>query len=265
MTAAFVSDRSRVYTIYDIDNPPPHPGPTWTRFVCVSDTHSMRYDVPPGDVLLHSGDLSSWGELPQLEKTLKWLQSLPHRNKIVIAGNHDLCLDRSWAEGGQMAKKIGGGISLQSFMAAQKLIRKSKGIQYLEYETMRFTTISGRDWEVYGSPAVPRYVLGAFQYEGHREAEQIHANIPASTEILLTHTPPHGICDETKRGANAGCPVLAARLASEDLSRCRLHVFGHIHEAYGADISSPDTDQERVSVNAAMPNAVVATIVDLLN
>lgn len=113
--------------------------------------------------------------------------------------------------------------------------------------------------------AVPLYVLGAFQYEGQREAASIYDNIPASTEILLTHAPPHGICDKTKRGVHAGCPVLATRLSSEALSRCKLHVFGHIHEAYGAQISFPETAQERVSVNAAMPNSSIAVIVDLLN
>ncbi|KAI0086417.1 Metallo-dependent phosphatase [Irpex rosettiformis] len=254
----FESATSRVYTAYDIADPPPHPGPAWTRFVCISDTHSRIYKVPPGDVLLHSGDLSSWGSPKQLEKTLKWLNSLPHPTKIVIAGNHDLCLDIEWIEGGTMGT--------QEYTQSLDLIKRyGKRIKYLEYESHRFTTKRGRTWEVYGSPAVPRYVPGSFQYEGTIAAQAIYSRIPPSTEILLTHTPPHGICDETKRHKRAGCPVLTKRLANEDLNCIRLHVFGHIHEAYGAYVTPPEVPNERVSVNAALPNSDCAIIVDLLN
>lgn len=113
--------------------------------------------------------------------------------------------------------------------------------------------------------AVPKYVLGAFQYETSQEARKIYDRIPSSTDILLTHTPPHGICDLTKKNINAGCRVLTARLASQDLNKCRLHVFGHIHEARGAAVSTLNNTSERASVNAAMPDIGRPIIVDLLN
>lgn len=78
----YTSQTTRVYTQYDIDRPPPHPGNEWTRFVCISDTHSHKFNVPKGDVLLHSGDLSSWGYAPQIETTVKWLEGLPHPVKM---------------------------------------------------------------------------------------------------------------------------------------------------------------------------------------
>lgn len=34
-----------IHIDYDADNPPPMPGPEWTRFVCISDTHSSRFQV----------------------------------------------------------------------------------------------------------------------------------------------------------------------------------------------------------------------------
>ena len=98
----------QVYTEYDPADPPPHPGPAWTRFVCISDTHSKTCSVPEGDALLHAGDLSSWGYVPQLETTVEWLAGLPHPIKMcvlplhvsgylrvltllsMIAGNHDV-------------------------------------------------------------------------------------------------------------------------------------------------------------------------------
>jgi len=85
------------YANYCADEPPKHPGDEWTRFVCISDTHSQtRFVVPPGDVLIHAGDLSSWGMHMHLKKTVDWLMSLPHELKIIIAGNHDLSLDPAW-------------------------------------------------------------------------------------------------------------------------------------------------------------------------
>lgn len=89
--------------------------------------------------------------------------------------------------------------------------------------------------------------------------EAIYKRIPRDTEILLTHTPGYGVLDMTKRGANAGCPVLSTALA--ELRQCRMHVFGHIHEAHGAIVHEGG---ERVSVNAAMSGGYgQAVIVDL--
>ncbi|EKM55114.1 uncharacterized protein PHACADRAFT_208636 [Phanerochaete carnosa HHB-10118-sp] len=267
----YASPASRVYISYDVDSPPEHPGPDWTRFVCVSDTHSRKYRVPPGDVLLHSGDLSSWGYLPHLESSLTWIESLPHPVKVIIAGNHDLCLDEQWAEGGHWANQAGEGIPLKEAETARAKVRseatRAVGIHYLEYQSTSITTKTGRTWEIYGSPATPRYALGAFQYEsGTLEGEEIYSRIPITTEILLTHTPPFGICDVTRREKNAGCPALAAKLASGDLSHLKLHVYGHIHEGHGVEVQPAIvTDLQRIHVNAAVPDNLQATIVDLLN
>lgn len=73
----------------------------------------------------------------------------------------------------------------------------------------------------------------------------------------MTHGPPQGILDLSRRGKTAGCTSLRDRLfssgtvndserpSSDDtasdntkawLPDVRLHVFGHIHEAWGAQI-----------------------------
>jgi 3',5'-cyclic AMP phosphodiesterase CpdA len=54
----------------------------WTRFVCISDTHARNFDVPPGDVLLHSGDLTRMGRQEEFAKTMEWLYALPHKVKV---------------------------------------------------------------------------------------------------------------------------------------------------------------------------------------
>lgn len=94
---------------------------------------------------------------------------------------------------------------------------------------------------------------------------EVHARIPEDTDILLTHTPPYKILDQTRKGINAGCKQLAQRMT--ELHACRLHVFGHIHEATGAQVIS-DGAINRVAVNAAMGSLgsdAKAIIVDLKN
>ena len=81
----YTSATARIHHVYDPQHPPDHPGERWTRFICLSDTHSRtNYTVPPGDVLLHAGDLSSWGHFRQLAKTVDWLQALPHPVKMYV-------------------------------------------------------------------------------------------------------------------------------------------------------------------------------------
>lgn len=77
-----VSDSTVVVHDYYGNDVPPHPGQGWTRFVCISDTHSKRFPLPEGDVLIHAGDLCSWGAVTHLQVTLDWLVSLPHPTKM---------------------------------------------------------------------------------------------------------------------------------------------------------------------------------------
>ena len=62
------------------------------KLVCISDTHSLHWRIPAipdGDVLIHAGDCLGQGTLENIEELNEWLGTLPHRRKIVIAGNHD--------------------------------------------------------------------------------------------------------------------------------------------------------------------------------
>lgn len=57
-----------------------------TRIVCISDTHNQTPKLPPGDVLIHAGDLSNQGSITELRKTVDWLEKADYEAKIVIAG-----------------------------------------------------------------------------------------------------------------------------------------------------------------------------------
>lgn len=54
------------------------------------DTHNTQTHVPPGDFLIHNGDLYVSTSFPEIQYLINWLKSLPHAHKIFIAGNHDL-------------------------------------------------------------------------------------------------------------------------------------------------------------------------------
>ena len=61
------------------------------KIICLSDTHNQHehLSVPNGDILIHAGDITSTGEREDFIKFNDWLGRLPHKHKIVIAGNHD--------------------------------------------------------------------------------------------------------------------------------------------------------------------------------
>jgi len=83
------SQNELVYLEYTSGQLPPKPsagpdGRQWTRFVCISDTHSRAIAVPDGDVLLHSGDLTNTGTVSDFEKTMEWLYGLSHPVKMYV-------------------------------------------------------------------------------------------------------------------------------------------------------------------------------------
>lgn len=65
------------------------------RIICISDTHNKIPPLPPGDILVHAGDLTTHGTFDEVQAQLRWLSSQPHTHKIVIAGNHDIVLDEA--------------------------------------------------------------------------------------------------------------------------------------------------------------------------
>ena len=73
-----------------------------TRFVIVSDTHERheKLVLPPGDVLIHCGDvlccskyLSTRSGVEKLHAFNDWLSTVPCPTKLVIGGNHDSVME----------------------------------------------------------------------------------------------------------------------------------------------------------------------------
>lgn len=65
--------------------------------VHMSDTHGNFYDVPDGDILIHSGDFTNEGIRHGMEDVndfMSYFKALPHKYKVLVPGNHELGLDR---------------------------------------------------------------------------------------------------------------------------------------------------------------------------
>jgi len=179
------------------------------RLVCISDTHSLHRripDVPDGDVLIHAGDCLGAGTLDNLEDLNDWLETVPHRHKIVIAGNHD------WVF--QEAPELARGALTNA------IYLEDSGV---EIEGVRF----------WGSPWTPIFQDWAFMLDRGQAIHDRWKQIPDDTDVLVTHGPPKNIGDEASMGfkcQNVGCVDLLHRI--EQL-RLKAHIFGHIHEGYG--------------------------------
>ncbi len=179
------------------------------KLVCISDTHSLHHrilNVPDGDVLIHAGDCLGQGTLENIEELNEWLGTLPHRHKIVIAGNHD------WA-----------------FQETPELARQAlTNAIYLEDSGVESQGV--RFW---GSPWTPTFMDWAFMLECGQQLHKKWQLIPGDTDVLITHGPPKGIGDEANLGfkcQNVGCIDLLDRIQQLSL---KAHIFGHIHEGYG--------------------------------
>jgi predicted phosphodiesterase len=69
--------------------------PGTVRCVFISDTHNEHksIEIPPGDILIHCGDFTYMSREKEITAFNEWLGTLPHKHKLVIAGNHELTFD----------------------------------------------------------------------------------------------------------------------------------------------------------------------------
>ena len=177
------------------------------RIVAVADTHLFHDNlvVPDGDVFVHAGDLCRRGDLEELRTAAAWIAGMPHRHKVVVAGNHDWAFVREPAR----AREIIGDV------------------HYLEDSAV---VIDGLRF--YGAPWQPEFCGWAFNLPRGPEIAAVWAKLPHGLDVLITHGPPEGIGDRIGMPGRTGCADLLRRVAAIEP---RLHVFGHIHEGYGRE------------------------------
>ncbi|CAL1546111.1 unnamed protein product [Lymnaea stagnalis] len=222
--------------------------PDKIRFVFLSDTHSLveKVDnfVPPGDVLLHAGDLTSVGLPKAIQDFDSFLARLPFKVKIVIAGNHDNTLDE------EMVKNV--NLLRTKFMiqkhnfedVLEELGVKSsrellKHCIYLMDSSIEICGI-----KIYGSPWQPEFCSWAFNLPRGEACLEKWDLIPEDTDILMTHGPPLGHGDLCSNKLRAGCVELLTTVQTR--VKPKYHLFGHIHEGYGIT-----TDGQTVFINGS--------------
>lgn len=220
------------------------------RFVIISDTHSaipypegdiehaFRWPLPQADVLIHCGDLTGTGALIQHERTVEMIKKAPATLKIVIPGNHDITLDevyyaRDWRLHGAASGKQDVGAIRRLYTGPEA---EEAGVVYIEEGTRSFS-VNGARFNVYASAYTPEFCDWAFAYERNEDrfnrGSQSKHSVPdhGQIDIMVTHGPPFGVLDETTQGLMVGCEHLYSAVLR---CRPRLHVFGHIHEGWGA-------------------------------
>jgi predicted phosphohydrolase len=196
----------------------------------MADTHLFhdQLQVPDGDVLIHAGDLCRAGDLAELAVAAAWLRALPHRHKIVIAGNHDW----AFAVEPERARALLGG-----------------DIIYLQDSGASIDGV--RFW---GSPWQPAFNAWAFNLPRGAPLAARWALIPESLDVLVTHAPPFGIGDAVAAGEHQGCAELLARVRRV---RPRLHLFGHIHQDRGLWCEPPTTFANVTTAECTHPPMVI--------
>jgi Icc-related predicted phosphoesterase len=195
------------------------------KFVCISDTHTETDDlvIPDGDVLIHCGDFSYTGKENEIKKFAKFISKLPHKYKIVIAGNHDITFDKFKYLALKPIFRL--KYNLEDLDSIKDCLIKDTGIIYLED-----SSVSIEGYNIFGSPWSPKYGQWAFM-RNDENLIPMWEKIPTNTDILITHGPPKFFGDETCDNINAGSLTLLNEI--QNRIKPSYHLFGHIHEGYG--------------------------------
>ena len=200
----------------------------------ISDTHGLHHQLQliGGDLLIHAGDVSKYGNETEIINFLDWFKVQPYTYKIFIAGNHDWFFENATNE------------SIQTILPKNIIYLNDSGVE-----------IEG--FKIWGSPIQPTFFDWAFNRDRGEDINKHWQLIPANTDILITHGPPFGILDKTIRGENVGCEMLIKKI---NHIKPKLHVFGHIHEAYGIEKMDDTT-----FINASVLNVKYQLVNELIH
>lgn len=179
------------------------------RINVLADMHGELPVLPPCDLLILSGDITNGNQHgPRCGDEMKWrdwlfgefadwLDRQEYWLAVGIGGNHDTVFE-VWPE-------------------------LPKGIKYLQDSGCEFAGL-----KIWGHPWIPQFDGLAFNLGLEQRGMKI-ARIPADTDILVSHGPPHGISDSVD-GMSVGCQALRWFI---DENSPALVTCGHIHEGRG--------------------------------
>lgn len=201
---------------------------------CISDLHGDFPDMPGGDLLIVAGDLTAADLDNEYLRFFIWIGKMRYRKKILIAGNHDMAIEKN-------------RIPVNGCMDFEYLEDSGTEFEYFDSsfpeEDTGFLPSGHRTLKIWGSPwsltfrGINPKCTAFTGNEGVLRKK--YDLIPEDTDILVTHGPPRCILDSCHRvkvdkygkkseySENVGSTSLRERL--EGTLRPKLHVFGHIH------------------------------------
>ncbi|KAM0707775.1 hypothetical protein Q7P35_004424 [Cladosporium inversicolor] len=243
-----------------------------TRILIISDTHGEDIIHKPitgtYDVAIHCGDLNEESKLDEFRVSLNTMLHIQAPLKLIIAGNHDFSLDppvlankladNTTAEDADLVKCTYGDFGEARTMFESEAA-KVAGVVYLDEGNPTFSLANGASLSVYASPyTASKACTWGFQYRPSADGNDHAWDIKPNTDIVITHSPPHGVLDDTEHKTRAGSPSLFAAIAQ---AKPKMHCFGHIHEAWGAKVVGwrpTDTDNTKSELGSALPTHFTA-------
>ena len=192
------------------------------KITCISDTHQhhTKIKMPTmSDMIIHAGDFTYHGKIKEVINFLDWYKEQDSKYKLLICGNHE--------------------VEISKYPELLKEWCNNRGIELLRNE---HTVIEG--FTIFGSPYSNEFGHGWAYMQNEAGLTEIYNIILPETDILITHGPAYGQLDLCPNG-NVGSESLANKL--EQLTNCKLHVTGHIHESRGVLVNN-----NRTTVNAAI-------------
>jgi len=204
--------------------------------------------IKGGDLLIITGDLTAKDTQEDLDGFDIWLSSQKYRKKIFIAGNHDhhLMNEQPRIYQSNFSNELSGRI--RSFEKFEYLCDSGT-----EFEGLK---IWGSPWSSWFKGINPKCT--AFTYTNQTEHYDDHImKIPENTDILITHEPAFGVLDGIPQDDGSLFHVGSQALLGwlKYVERPKLHVFSHIHEAYGKIAEFPTYDDKMMlSVNCSIMN-----------
>lgn len=183
------------------------------KIACFADTHRVirtgNILWPEADVLVCAGDFCNIGSIGDAGSFNYWLEMEGvfeiYKHIIVVAGNHDVVFEK--------APELAEGTLDDRIIY---LCDKAKTINGVKF---------------YGSPWQLPFNNWAFNKE-EDELEVLFSRIPKDTDVLITHSPPYEILDFVP-GVDGGHKGSKSLLDKVMEVAPEIHIFGHIHEAYG--------------------------------
>lgn len=215
---------------------------------CISDLHGYYPQLKGGDLLIVAGDLIANDDFRSILEFKSWILDISklYIKIIIIAGNHD-----NWI---QERYLINGDQSSFNHSFICYLEDSGTEFQYLEDLPCNFCNTprhrspwikcdhtimcppkQQRKLKIWGSPWTLRFPgmnprCMAFTVNTEEELEEKWKLIPDDSDILVTHSPCHGILDWNTKGRLCGSISLREHVIKR--IKPKLHVFGHLHEAY---------------------------------